>query len=110
VIGYYGNGQLLYAARTRSGFTPASRSELFKKLKPLETKECPFANLPEKKAGRWGAGLTATKMRECRWLNPLLVGQFEFVQWTEDGHLRHSRSIALREDKKAKYVRRDRQI
>jgi bifunctional non-homologous end joining protein LigD len=80
VIGYYENGQLLYAARTRSGFTPASRSELFKKLKPLETKECPFANLPEKKAGRWGAGLTATKMRECHWLTPMLVGQFEFVQ------------------------------
>ena len=106
VIGYYDNGQLMYAARTRNGFTPASRFELFKKLKPLETKECPFANLPEKKAGRWGAGLTAEKMRECRWLNPLLVGQFEFVQWTNDGHLRHSQFIALREDK-AKDVRRE---
>jgi bifunctional non-homologous end joining protein LigD len=96
----------MYAARTRNGFTPAC-IELFKKLKPLETKECPFANLPEKKAGRWGAGLTATKMRECRWLNPLLVEQFEFVQWTEDGHLRHSRFVALREDKKAKDVGRE---
>jgi hypothetical protein len=37
---------------------------LFKKLKPLEIGECPFANLPEKKAGRWGAGLTAAKMEE----------------------------------------------
>ena len=46
-------------------------------------------------------------MRECRWLNPLLVGQFEFVQWTNDGHLRHSQFIALREDKKAKDVRRE---
>ena len=56
----------MYAARTRNGFTPASRAELFKKIKPLEVKECPFANLPEKKAGRWGAGLTAAKMVECR--------------------------------------------
>jgi bifunctional non-homologous end joining protein LigD len=71
-----------------------------------KTKEYPFANLPEKKAGRWGAGLTAEKMRECRLLDPLLVGQFEFVQWTDDGHLRHGQFIALREDKKATDVRR----
>ncbi len=64
IIGYYDGDKLLYAARTRSGFTPASRVELFKKVKPLEIKECPFANLPEKKAGRWGAGLTAAKMVE----------------------------------------------
>jgi hypothetical protein len=35
----------------------------------------PFANLPEKKARRWGEGLTVAKMAECRWLKPLLVGQ-----------------------------------
>src|SRR4029077_14088245 len=50
VIGYYDGDKLIYAARTRNGFTPASRVELFKKIKPLEIKECPFANLPEKKA------------------------------------------------------------
>ena len=108
VIGYYEGGKLIYAARTRNGFTPASRAELFRKLKPLEIEECPFANLPETKAGRWGAGLTAAKMVECRWLKPQLVGQFEFVEWTEDAHLRHSRFMALREDKKAKDVRRER--
>jgi bifunctional non-homologous end joining protein LigD len=108
VIGYYDGDKLIYAARTRNGFTPASRAELFKKIKPLEMSECPFANLPEKKAGRWGAGLTATKMAECRWLKPVLVGQFEFVEWTEDGHLRHSRFVGLREDKKAKDVSRER--
>jgi len=108
VIGYYDDDKLIYAARTRNGFTPASRVELFKKLKPLEIAECPFGNLPEKKAGRWGAGLTAAKMSECRWLKPLLVGQFEFVEWTEDAHLRHSRFMALRADKKATDVRRER--
>ena len=107
VIGYYEGKKLMYTARTRNGFTPASRVELFKKIKPLEIKECPFANLPEKKAGRWGAGLTGAKMGECRWLKPGLVGQFEFVEWTEDAHLRHSRFIALRVDKKAKDVRRE---
>jgi DNA ligase D-like protein (predicted ligase) len=107
VIGYYDGGKLIYAARTRNGFTPAARAELFRKLKPLEIAECPFANLPEKKAGRWGAGLTATKMAECRWLSPQLVGQFEFVEWTEDAHLRHSRFMGLRGDKKARDVRRE---
>jgi len=107
VIGYYEGGKLMYAARTRNGFTPASRAELFKKIKGLEIGDCPFANLPEKRAGRWGAGLTAAKMAECRWLKPELVGQFEFVEWTEDAHLRHSRFMALRDDKKPRDVRRE---
>jgi DNA ligase D-like protein (predicted ligase) len=107
IIGYFDNGKLIYAARTRNGFTPASRAELFKKLKLLEIKECPFANLPEAKSGRWGAGLTAAKMKDCRWLKPVLVGQFEFVEWTNEGHLRHTHFVALREDKKAKDVWRE---
>ena len=57
VFGYYEDRKLIYAARTRNGFTPATRAALFKKLKPLEIPDCPFANLPEKKSGRWGAGL-----------------------------------------------------
>ena len=86
---------------------PASRAELFKKIKALEIGDCPFANLPEKRAGRWGAGLTAAKMAECRWLKPELVAQFEFVEWTDDAHLRHSRFMALRDDKKPRDVRRE---
>ncbi len=107
VFGYYDGDKLIYAARTRNGFTPKLRAELMKKFGPLTTKECPFVNLPEKKAGRWGAGLTAAKMEACRWLKPVLVGQFEFVEWTEDAHLRHSRFVALRDDKKAREVRRE---
>jgi hypothetical protein len=80
VFGYYEGGKLMYAGRTRNDFTPKLRAELMKRFRPLETKECPFAYLPEKKAGRWGAGLTAAKMAECRWLKPELVGQFEFVE------------------------------
>jgi ATP-dependent DNA ligase len=107
IVGYYDGSDLIYAARTRNGFTPASRAELFRKMKPLEIAQCPFSNLPEKKAGRWGAGLTAAKMAECRWLKPRLVAQFEFVEWTDVHHLRHSRFIALRDDRKAKDVRRE---
>ena len=101
VFGYYADGKLMYAARTRNGFTPKIREELMRKFRGLETEVCPFANLPEKKAGRWGAGLTAAKMVDCRWLRPLLVGQFEFLEWTGENHLRHTRFMGLREDKKA---------
>lgn len=108
VFGYHDGGKLMYAGRTRNGFTPKLRAELLKKFNGLERTECPFANLPEKKAGRWGAGLTAAKMDECRWLKPKLVAQFEFVEWTADSHLRHSRFIALRDDKRAANVVRER--
>ncbi len=107
VIGYYDGAKLIYAARTRNGFTPASRAELFKSIKPLEVKQCPFSNLPEKHAGRWGAGLTAAKMADCRWLKPKLVGQFEFVEWTSDGHLRHSKFVGMRSDVEAEKVGRE---
>ena len=107
VIGYYDGNRLLYAARTRNGFTPAARVQVFKKFARLEIPDCPFANLPEAKSGRWGQGLTKAKMAECRWLKPSLVAQFEFVEWTPDDHLRHSRFVALRDDKPARDVRRE---
>ena len=107
VYGYYDAKKLLYVARTRNGFTPKLRQELMKRFRGLETKDCPFDNLPEAKSGRWGAGLTAAKMADCRWLNPGLVGQFEFTEWTPEGHLRHSRFVGLREDKRATEVRRE---
>jgi bifunctional non-homologous end joining protein LigD len=107
VIGYYEGDRLMYASRTRNGFTPALRQQLFKKFKGLEIPECPFVNLPEAKSGRWGQGLTKEKMADCRWLKPVLVGQFEFVEWTADNHLRHTKFVALRDDKRARDVRRE---
>jgi bifunctional non-homologous end joining protein LigD len=65
--------------------------------------ECPFANLPEARSGRWGQ-LRKAKIAECQWLQPLLVGQFKFLEWTCDKHLRHSKFVGLREDKKARDV------
>jgi bifunctional non-homologous end joining protein LigD len=107
IIGYYDGDRLIYASRTRNGFTPAMRVQLFKKFRELGIAECPFANLPEARSGRWGQGLTKEKMADCRWLKPVLVGQFEFVEWTGDNHLRHTRFVALREDKPAREVRRE---
>jgi hypothetical protein len=73
----------------------------------LEIATCPFANLPEAKSGRWGSGLTAAKMVDCRLLKPVLVGQFEFVEWTVGEHLRHTHFVALPDDKKAREVKRE---
>jgi hypothetical protein len=75
------------------------REQLHQRFRGLETPECPFANLQAAWAGRWGEGLTAAKMKDCRWLKPVLAGQFEFVEWTPDKHLWHSRFVVLREEK-----------
>ena len=107
VLGYYEGEKLIYAARTRNGFTPATRLALFKRFSGLEALHCPFANLPEAKSGRWGQGLTKAKMAECRWLKPGLVAQIEFLEWTSDDHLRHSRFVGLREDRRSKDVTRE---
>lgn len=104
IFGYYSNGKLQYVSRTRDGFTPTTRQQVFKRLKPLETQQCPFENIPESRSGRWGAGLTAAKMKECRWIRPALVAQFEFTEWTPDNHLRHSRFVAIRDHVKPEKV------
>ena len=107
VFGVYEGKKLMYVARTRNGFTPATRAVLFKTFKGLEIDECPFANLPEPRGGRWGQGLTKAKMAECVWLKPVLVAQIEFLEWTSENHLRHSRFVGLRDDKKARNVVRE---
>jgi ATP-dependent DNA ligase len=107
IFGRHEGDRLIYVARTRNGFTPAVRQQVFKKFHGLEIKECPVANLPEARSGRWGQGLTKAKMAECRWLKPVLVAQIEFLEWTSDNHLRHSKFIGLRDDKPARHVRRE---
>jgi bifunctional non-homologous end joining protein LigD len=106
IFGYFDERGLIYAARTRNGLTPKSRTDLMRKLSSLETAKCPFANLPEAHSGRWGAGLTEAKMQDCKWVEPILVGQFEFVEWTPHNHLRHSRFVGMR-DTPAQQVKRE---
>jgi bifunctional non-homologous end joining protein LigD len=106
IFGYYDGDKLIYAGRTRNGFTPASREQLSRRFRDLAITVCPFANLPEATSGRWGQGLTADKMADCRWVTPVLVAQFEFVEWTGDGHLRHVHFVGLREGVNAQGVAR----
>jgi len=104
IVGYYKGDSLIYVARVRNGFVPASRRHVFEKLRPLVSPECPFVNLPEKHRARWGEGLTAEDMKKCIWLRPALVAQIEFLEWTESDHLRHSNFVGLREDKDPRSV------
>jgi DNA ligase D-like protein (predicted ligase) len=107
IVGYYEHDDLIYVARVRNGFVPALRAKVFERFRKLEIKTCPFANLPQRDKDGWGQGLTAEKMAECRWLKPQLVAQIEYADWTDVNHLRHSKFIALRDDKAAKKVRRE---
>jgi DNA ligase D-like protein (predicted ligase) len=104
IVGFYDGTKLRYAGRVRAGFTPRTRRLVFDQIKQYETPQCPFANLPEKKAGVWGQGLTAAKMQQCRWLKPEVVAQIEFLEWTPGDHVRHASFVGLRDDKKAQQV------
>jgi DNA ligase D-like protein (predicted ligase) len=107
IVGYHQGRDLIYVARTRNGFVPASRRRVFEKLKPLVTPICPFVNLPETHKARWGEALTAEKMKRCVWVRPEVVAQLEFLEWTDADHLRHSKFVGLREDKDARAVSRE---
>jgi bifunctional non-homologous end joining protein LigD len=88
VVGEYRGTDLYYVKRVAAGFTPHLRDEVFEALHGLETKKCPFVNLPEQ--NRFGHGLTAKKMRECVWLKPERKCELEFVERTKGGRLRHA--------------------
>jgi DNA ligase D-like protein (predicted ligase) len=110
LIGYYERNKLMFAARVRNGFVPTLRATVFRKFKGLESGECPFANLPESKKGRWGEELTAADMEKCVWLKPQLVAAIEYAEWTPANHLRHSRFVALRDDKDPRQVTREQSV
>ena len=109
LVGYYEADKLMFAAKVRNGFVPAVRDTVFQRLKKLHIKTCSFANLPESRKGRWGEGLTAEDMQKCIWVKPRLVAAIDYVEWTPANHLRHSKFIALREDKNARHVIRENQ-
>ena len=104
IVGFYRGKDLMFAARVRAGFVPATRREVFAKLKGLKISKCPFVNLPEAAPGRWGQGLTAEKMKSCLWVNPVVVVRIDFAEWTGGDKLRHTKFFAIREDKDARRV------
>jgi bifunctional non-homologous end joining protein LigD len=107
LVGYYEGSTLLFAAKVGTGFGEKVLSNLHTKFQKLIRKDCPFDNLPEKLPHAGGRGLTAAEMRHCTWLEPKLVCQVRFSEWTRDHHLRQPAFLGLREDKRPKEVIRE---
>ena len=107
LTGYYEGGNLIFAGKVRQGFNPASRAALFKRMQPLLTDRCPFANLPSSKKAHFGEGVTAEEMKKLKWLKPKLVAQCRFTEWASYGLLRHGTFLGLRDDKEPEEVVRE---
>ena len=96
LLGVYRDRDLIYAGHTGTGFDERELARLMKLLKPLETKTCPFETPPHAN-------------ERPHWVEPTLVAQIKFAEWTSDGRLRHPVYLGLRDDKKAKDVQREQQ-
>ncbi|HKQ39394.1 MAG TPA: non-homologous end-joining DNA ligase, partial [Verrucomicrobiae bacterium] len=102
LVGYYDKGKFIFASKVGTGFNEQSLTSLYRRFQQLKRPDCPFANLPEKRGT--SGGLTAAEMTRCTWVEPRLVCQIAFTEWTRDRHLRHPVFLGLREDKTAMEV------
>jgi DNA ligase D-like protein (predicted ligase) len=95
LLGYYRDGRLEYAGKVGTGFDTATLHELAAQLRQLQQKDPPFADP------------AAIKERAVTWVEPKLVAQIGFTEWTRDGRLRHPRFLGMRDDKDASEVVRE---
>lgn len=107
LVGVYKGGKLKFAGKVGTGFNTKLLHSLHAQFKKIAIDECPFADLPEKRTGRYGQGITAAEMRRCHWVKPVMVCQLKFAEWTRDDRLRHPVFLGLREDKPAREVVRE---
>ena len=107
LIGVHQGNKLLFTAKVGTGFNHALLRTLHARFQKLLRTKCPFDNLPETKTSRYGQTITASVMKTCRWLKPVLVCQVRFSEWTRDGSLRQPVFLGLREDKAATEVVRE---
>jgi bifunctional non-homologous end joining protein LigD len=110
LVGYHDEQGLKFVGKIRNGFVPETRRKLFEQLQALRTDTCPFVNLPEPRGARRGKALTAEEMKACQWVEPRLVVQVAFTDWTAADHLRHARFVGVRDDKDARGVVRERAV
>ena len=107
LVGYYEGRKLHFAGKVRAGFTPHLRRDVAEQLRSHHSGRCPFDDLPSARESHWGGGVTAEQMREMQWVEPTLVAQIRFVEWTAEGHLRHAAFLGMRTDKRAQTIRRE---
>jgi len=93
LLGYYDDGELRYAGKVGTGFTRETLRDLAAKLAPLKRDRSPFAD--------------EVRERTATWVEPELVAQVGFSEWTQDHRLRHPRFLGLRDDKAAREVVRE---
>jgi len=89
LLGTFENGELIYRGKVGTGFNTQSAAELQEKLDRLARKTNPYKSVPRPIA------------RGVNWVEPKLVAEIEFTEFTPDGHLRHPSFKGLREDKAA---------
>ena len=107
LLGYYDNDRrLLYAGRVGTGMSQKTLALLQRRLKPLAVKTMPLA-VPPPKETRFGGRLALSRVH---WVRPELVAEITYLSWADDGLLRHTVFIGLREDKPASEVRRERPV
>jgi bifunctional non-homologous end joining protein LigD len=96
VLGAYRGGDLVYVGNVGTGFGEQEIQRLLRALKPLEQDGPPFPVVPKMPRVRKG---------DVVWVEPKLVCEVEFVEWTHDGRLRAPAYKGLREDKDPRDVR-----
>ena len=98
VLGVHEPGGLRWAGNVGTGFDDAEIDRVLAKLKPLRRDESPFAEVPKMPRVRKG---------DVVWVEPRLVAEIRFAEWTHDGRLRAPVYQGLREDKEASEVHRE---
>ena len=98
VLGYFRGSELVYAGNVGTGFNSREIEKLLDELRPLRSDKAPFREVPKMPKIRKG---------DVIWVEPTLVAEVEFAEWTHDGRLRAPSYKGLREDKRAADVRRE---
>jgi bifunctional non-homologous end joining protein LigD len=107
LVGYYEKKKLVFAGKVGTGFAAKSLAMLHKKFQKEVRDDCPFVDLPSKQNGQWVQDITPSMMRKMHWVNPVLVCEIKFAEWTRDKKLRAPVFLGLREDKNPTEVVRE---
>jgi len=99
VAGVHDAGELRWAGNIGTGFSDREIERLRKTLRPLERANPPFAEVPK---------MPRVRKSDITWVEPVLVAEVEFAEWTHEGRLRAPSYLRLREDKAPADVRPDR--